>query len=325
MIYPLSKTVLKVSTMKTKLRRKTVSLLNMKPKRFLLSCFVFLACFTIAFAQGTPSQDPAEEALDFEALLAAIKQTNTPLKSGEGVVVHISGEPPLDIDPRIVTLRIVFDSEKYSFRFTEKNDYPYTTTMWEIVRRNGKPDYYFSTKPQSYHEHMDPRRFLTWVDEDLATHLRKNDFHIIGREVFNGTLCYVLEAKQEDRSKRIWIAPERGFRHLKYESQQPTPVDALDSDIPMEALTVFRTTITYQQHGEIWFPKAVFVEYAWLDFKPADPIISQRMLEIKNFKLNHNLPPETFIVDLPNDAMIKVDGISKALTKQEFLKRYGQQ
>ena len=92
---------------------------------------------------------------------------------------------------------------------------------------------------------MDPRRFLTWVDEDLATHLRKNDFHIIGREVFNGhpTLCYVLEAKQEDRSKRIWIAPERGFRHLKYESQQPTPVDALDSDIPMEALTVFRTTI----------------------------------------------------------------------------------
>ena len=302
-----------------------MSLLNMKPNRFLLSCFVFLVCFTTAFAQKTLSQDTEEEALDFEALLGAIKQTDTPLKSGEGVVVHISGEPPLDIDPRIVTLRIVFDSENTRFDSPRRTTILTPTTMWEIVRRNGKPDYYFSTKPQSYHEHMDPRRFLTWVDKDLATHLRENNFYIKGREVFNGTLCYVLEAKQEDRSKRIWIAPERGFRHLKHEIQQPTPVYALDSDIPMEALTVFRTTITYQQHGEIWFPKAVFIEYEWLDFKPADPIISQRMLEIKNFKLNHNLPPKTFTVDLPNDAMIKVDGISKALTKQEFLKRYGQQ
>ena len=295
----------------------------MKPNRFLLSCFVFLACFTIAFAQETPSQDTAETELDFEALLVAIKQADTPLKSGEGIVVHISGEPPLDIDPRIVTLRIVFDSENTRFDSPERTTILTPTTMWEIVR-NGKPDYYFSTKPQSYYEHIDPRRFLTWVDKDLATHLRENNFHIIGREVFNGTLCYVLEAKQEDRSKRIWIAPERGFRYLKHESQRPTPVDALDSDIPMEALTIFRTIITYQQHGEIWFPKAVFIEYAWLDFKPADPIISQRMLEIKNFKLNHDLPPKTFTVDIPGDAMIKVDGISKKLSKQEFLKRYGQ-
>ena len=35
--------------------------LNMKPNRFLLPCFVFLACFTIAFAQETPSQDIAED------------------------------------------------------------------------------------------------------------------------------------------------------------------------------------------------------------------------------------------------------------------------
>ena len=50
----------------------------MKPNRFLLSCFVFLACFTIAFAQETPSQDTAETELDFEALLVAIKQADTP-------------------------------------------------------------------------------------------------------------------------------------------------------------------------------------------------------------------------------------------------------
>ena len=301
-------------------------LLNMKPNRFLLSCFVFFACLTMAFAQETPSQDTAEDPLDFEALLAAIKQTDVLPKSGEGVVVHISGELPLDTDPRIVTLRIFFDSENTRFDSPERTTILTPTTMWEIVHyKNRKPNYYFSTKPQSFNEHMDPRRWFTWGDKDLATHLRVNDFHITGREVFNDTLCYVLEAKQEDRSKKIWIAPERGFRHLKYESQRPTPVDALDSDIPMEALTIFRTTISYQQFGEIWFPKAVFSEYAWLDFKPADPIISQRMLEVKNFKLNHDLPPETFTVDIPDDAMIKVAGISKKLSKQEFLKKYGQQ
>ena len=59
--------------MKTESRRKTVFLLNMKPNRFLLSCFVFPACFTTAFAQETPAQNTGEDALDFEALLAAIK------------------------------------------------------------------------------------------------------------------------------------------------------------------------------------------------------------------------------------------------------------
>ena len=75
-----------------------MSFLNMKPNRFLLSCFVFLACFTTAFAQETPSQDTAEDVLDFEALLAAIKHHDALLKSGEGEVVYTFGQPPLDTD-----------------------------------------------------------------------------------------------------------------------------------------------------------------------------------------------------------------------------------
>ena len=305
-----------------------MSFLNMKPNRFLLSCFVFFACFTTAFAQETPSKDTAEDEFDFNALLAAIKQHDALLKSGEGEVVYTFGQPPLDTDIRIVTGRIVFDSENTRFDSPRKTTILTPTATWEITTHRKANHYHFSTdKPRliiPYHD-VDPRRWLTLREKDLATYLRVNNFHITGREVFNDTLCYVLEAKQENRSKRIWIAPERGFRYLKHESQRPTPVDALDSDIPMEALTIFRTIITYQQFGEIWFPKAVFSEYAWLDFKPADPILSQQMLEIKDFKLNHELPPETFTVDIPDDAIIKVDGISKALTKQEFLKRYGQQ
>ena len=194
--------------------------------------------------------------------------------------------------------------------------------MWEIApHRRRHPKYHFSTEPRSIYEGVDPRRWLF----DLATHLENENFQITGREIFNDIPCYVLEAKDGDTSEKIWIAPQQGFRYLKRESRFPRPVDALDSDIPMEALTIIRTTIRHQQFGEIWFPKAVFSEYAWLDFKATYPIISRERLELKNFKVNHDLPPDTFIVDIPDDAMIKVEGIDKPLTKQEFLKRYRQQ
>ena len=300
-----------------------MSLSNMKPNRFLLSCLVCFACLTTVFAQETPPQDTTEDALDLKALFAAIKHHEALLKSGEGEIVYTLGQPPFDTDTHIVTGRITFDSENARFDSRSITTILTPTTMWQIDKNRFHLNYH-STKPRLLPK-VDPRHWLTLSHKDLATYLRVNNFYITGREVFNDTLCYVLEAKQGDSSKKIWIAPERGFRYLKHESQQPTPVDALDSDIPMEALTIFRTTIAYQQHGEIWFPKTVHTEYSWLDFKPEDPIISGQRLEIKNFKVNHDLPPETFTVDIPDDAMIKVEGIEQELSKQEFLKRYGQQ
>ena len=303
-------------------------LLNMKPNRFLLSCFVFFACLTMAFAQGTPSQDTAEDALDFEALLGAIKHHDALLKSGEGEVVYTHGQPPFDTDIHIFTGRIAFDAENTRFDSPRGIVIFTPAAMWEIdPHTKRRPNYHFNPAPQPsvFEVPMDPRQWLTLWHEDLATYLKSENFQITGREFINDTLCYVLEAKQGKKSEKIWIAPERGFRYLKHESQFPRPVDALDSDIPMEALTIDRTTVSYQQFGEIWFPKAVFSEYAWLDFQATYPIISRGTLELKNFKVNHDLPPETFTVDIPDDAMIKVNGISKALSKQEFLKKYGQQ
>ena len=293
----------------------------------------------LALAQETPSQDTAEDALDLKELLAAIKHHHALLKSGEGEVVYTFGVPPfVDTDTRIVAGTIAFNTEKTRFH-TEKArfDPPGKTTIltpsgsWEILpHKHRKTDYSFNNteEPQriSLELHgVDPRRWLTFYSNDLATYLRRENFQIIGREVFNDTLCYVLEEKDVDRPKKIWIAPDRGFQYLKHESRHLTPVDALDSDVPMEAPTVSRTTISYQQHGEIWFPKAVFHEYAWVDFKPEDPIISGQKLEIKNFKINHDIPPETFTVDIPDDAMITVNWQNKKLSKAEFLKRYGQQ
>lgn len=320
--------------MKTKFKGNTISHLDMKMNRFLFFYVILFTCLTIVYAQDTPPQDAAETELDFKALLAAIKRYDTRLKSGEGEVVYTFGQPPFDTDTRIVTGHIAFDAENTRFDSLRKTTIFIPIGMWEIDNnRNSyyyfKPDHYFTTEPKlifPYHG-VDPRQWLTPGSpaQDLATYLKDENFQITGREFINDILCYVLETKQGDKSKKIWIAPERGFRYLRYESQYPTPVDALDSDIPMEALTIFRTTISYQQFGEIWFPKAVFSEYAWLDFKATEPIISRQTLEIKNFKVNHTIPPETFTVDIPDDAMIKVEGISKKLSKQEFIKQYGQQ
>ena len=295
----------------------------------------------LALAQETPSQETVEDELNFKALLAAIKHHHALLKSGEGEVVYTFGVPPFDtdshLDTTIITGTIAFNTEKTRF-FMEKSRFgpPGTTIIltpsgsWEIVpHKHRKPDYSFNTgeprRINPFFHDADPRRWLTLRCKDLSIYLRIENFQITGREIFNNSLCYVLEAKRGKRTEKIWIAPEIGFQYLKREYIIPRPVDALDSDIPMEALTVFRTTISYQQHGEIWFPKTVFSEHAWLDFKPEDPIISGQMLEIKNFKINHDIPPETFTVDIPDDAMITVNRQNKKLPKTEFLKQYGQQ
>ena len=316
-------------------------LLNIKTNRFLLSCLVLFACLT-ALAQETP-QDAAKTDLDFNALLAAIKQHDALLKSGEGEIVYTLGGLPFntDIDANpdttIITGTIAFnaentrfDAEETPFHSQGKTTILTPSGRWEIVpHKHRKPNYSFNTEEQPrlinpFHD-VDPRRWLTLRSKDLVTYLRRKNFQITGREGFKNSLCYVLEAKDGDRTEKIWIAPDQGFRYLKHESQFPRPVDALDSEVPMEALWIDRTIISYQQHAEIWFPKVVFDESAWLDFKPKDPIISGQQLKIKNFKINHDIPPETFIVDIPDGAMITVNQEKQKLSKAEFLERYGQQ
>ena len=298
-----------------------MSLLNLKSYHFPVSCIVFLVCLTAVFAQDTPLRDTAEDELDLKALLAAIKHHDGLLKSGEGEVVYTDEQPPVEADTHIVKVRITFDSKHTRFDSHGEITILTPTEMWQIAAHKQRhPKYYFSTEPRSIYEGVDPRR---WLIKDLAIYLARENFQIIGREVLNDILCYVLEAKRGKRSEKIWIAPERGFRYLKHETQFPSPVDALDSDIPMEALIIVRTIVSYQQYGEIWFPKTVFNESSWLDFKATYPIISRRTLAIKNFKVNYDIPAETFTVNLPDDATVRVN--NQTLSKTEFLKRYKQQ
>jgi hypothetical protein len=298
-------------------------LLNIKSIPFLLFCFAFFTSLTTILAQETPVQDSAETNLDLEALLAAIKHHDALLKSAEGEIVYIQRQPPFDTDTRIFTGRIAFDSENTRFDSPRAITILTPTTMWEIdPNAKRMPNYQFSTEPRLIPEDVDPRRWLTLWHEDLATYLKSENFQITESEFIDDKLCYVLEAQHGNSSEKLWITPEQGFRYLKYESRSPRPVDALDSDIPTEALTIDRTTVSYQQFGEVWFPKDCFREYAWLDFQATDPIILRQTLVVKNFKVNHDIPSETFIVDLPDSATVLVN--RQILSKEEFLKQYGE-
>lgn len=311
-----------------------MSFLNTKANSFIFFCFVLFTGITILFAKETPTPVPQPEdiepELDFEALLAAIKKADTSIKSGEGEFVYTHGHPPFDTYTNTTKGKIAFDLEKTRLDLPIITTILTPTTMWEIVPHIKRaPNYYFSRKPRRFisPSGADPRQWITLgpPDQDSTTYLKANNFHIKGCEFFHDTLCYVLESKQGKKSTTIWIAPERGFLPLKRESKIPRPVDALDSDIPMEALTNTRTIIFYQQFGEIWFPKKVLSESFWVDFKVEEPVFFRQTLETKNFKINHSIPAETFTVEIPDGAFIRVEGINKALSKKEFLKQFGKQ
>lgn len=308
-------------------------LLNMKLFRIVLYCLMLFTFLMLSFGKEIPTTVPqpeeTEPELDFEALLAAIKKADTSIKSGEGEFVYTNGHPPFDTYTWTFKGKIAFDLKKTRYDLPRRTTILTPTTMWEIVPFIKRaPNYHFSTKPQRFIHPAgaDPRQwsFLGTSTQDSATYLRENSFEIIGREFFRDLLCYVLETKEEDKSTKIWIAPERGFRPIKRESKIPRPVDALDSDIPMEALTNNRTIIWYEQFGKIWFPKRVISESFWVDFKVEEPIFFRQTLETKNFKINHSIPAERFAVEIPDEAMIRVDG-DKVLSKKEFLEQYEEQ
>ena len=308
-----------------------MSLLNMKTIRFILYCFVLFIYLTLSFAKETPTTvpqpDDTEPELNFEALLAAIKKTDTSIKSGQGEFVYTHGHPPFNTYTNTTKGKIAFDLERTRYDLPRRTTILTPTTMWEIVPFIKRaPNYYFSTKPQQeiHPVGADPRQWIRLgpPNQDSATYLKENGFEIKGREFFRDLLCYVLETKEGDKSTKIWIAPERGFQSIKRESKIPRPVDALDSDIPMEALTNTRTIILYEQFGKIWFPKRVISESFWVDFKVEEPVFFRQTLETKNFKINHPIPAETFTVEIPDEAMIRVDG-NKVLSKKEFLEQYG--
>lgn len=318
--------------MQTNVRKTTVVDSNIKFSCILLSWFLFITYCPILYTQEIPTVLPQHEdkelELNFEELLTAIIQANTLITSGEGEVIYTYGHPPFDKYTETVKGNITFDLSNTRFDLPRSSTILTPTAKWEISNnRNGNSRYYFSQKPNQNIQPMnfDPRNWLNLGthNQDIESYLRENQFDINKIEFFHDVQCYVLETKKGENSTKLWISSEQGFRCLKRENIYLLPVDALDSDIPMDALAITRTIIRYQQFGEVWFPKRIIHESSWVDIKPNEPIFFRQTLETKNFKINHLVSTNKFSPNIHENASIRVEGSNKVYSKTEFIEQYG--
>lgn len=313
-------------------------------KRFIF-VFLFLISATVSVAQDEM------DGFDFEMILAGIKHYDDLVQSGGGKwaytwnQVHFSELSHREQTPEIDwKYEVIFDRNQIYMAFEESVSrdnvhYPKRTVIgtsagvWEIMSHSdGKPtNYSFRIDPQlkGFDRSADPRACLTITGLDVPTYLRENNFRATKREHLNKVLCYVLEKEQPPEAsssvyERFWIAPSQGFRCLQYEECSPLKVDVMRSNITKGTPSISRQSIFYQQHGKTWFPKRRVGENFWIDSDGKEHLISRATLETKDFKVNHPIPPETFNVDIPDDAMIWVGELRQKLPKKEFLQRYGQ-
>ncbi|MDE0313892.1 MAG: RNA polymerase sigma factor [Candidatus Poribacteria bacterium] len=293
--------------------------------------------------------------LDFDAILEGIKQNDEKVKSGEGrtVFTYESFTELGDLkESRTLKTHLIFDEHQNRVRMrlaesvslqriliprtilivTEKG-----TFRIELLRIDHKPRYGFEKRnnlPLIRHYYA-PRRWARISDtEDLATSLKKLNYQILTREMLDGIPCYVLEGKKEPppgaeqqmpEVSRIWIAPEHGFRIQKRERRWTTKEDTVDGGVEKGTPFVARNTFSYQQIGDVWLLKSTKWETWRIDADGKEHIIVRMTLELQDFKINHAVPAETFVIDIPDDAKITVDGFDERMSKQEFFEWYGQQ
>ena len=175
---------------------------------------------------------------------------------------------------------------------------------------------------------VDPRRWLHSIDgRALPTYLKEQNFRILKSEFFNGFPCYVLEAKQPDQQgdsfERIWVSPELGLRYLQYESRFLSAVDSADGQIKKGTPAVRRIRLSYGLYGEdAWFLTNGIAETLWIDADGEEHLINRAIIETQNFIVNHEIPPEVFTVDLPDNATIQVEAEDKKLSEKEFRQWY---
>ncbi|MDE0637160.1 MAG: hypothetical protein OXI43_15080 [Candidatus Poribacteria bacterium] len=317
------------------------------------NCFIFFYIvlfmnITILFAEEKPKTVPLHEGtvpeLDYDVLLAGIKYHDELVKSGEAKVVYSIEQTALPVGHRdrsnTLSGAIIFDSDNVRWDSPSKTIILMPNSSWQVIRypkSERKPIYFFAPqKSELPRQLVDPRNWFSVTNrQDLPTHLRNENFQIQRTEILKDdqhkdVFCYVLEKqyieiskdKHADTFTRIWISPERGFRYLKFETQQPTLVDINDGKIKQGTFMNTRITLSYQQFGEIWFPKKGVINTSWLDSDGKEQTIIRQTMETKNCKLNHSIPEETFTMDIPDDAKIQVN--NRKLSKAEFLRQYGQ-
>ena len=330
-------------------------LFKMKTIRFVISSFVFFACFATAFAQEelpVLPKNAVEAESDFNMILLGMRNYDFAVQSGEGECLYVFRQPGIPETYSTWKARLTFDPRHTRIEFKDSisnnAQMPRATiistpsgTLEITYPDTEKPEYHFSqpnnqtdTGLDGSRSWVDPRRWLHIVDgKDLPTYLKERNFRILKSEFFNGFPCYVLEAKmdaeplpdhqQDDNFERIWVSPELGLRLLKYESRFLRETDSADGQIKKGTPSVRRIRVSYELHGEdAWLIKNGIVEVLWIDLEGAEHLISRAIMETQNFIVNREIPREIFTVDIPDDAMIQVEALDKKLSKAEFRQWY---
>jgi len=333
-------------------------LLNSKTMRYVIFGFVFLAYLTTALAQQEDSlpvlpQNAADAENDFNMILLGMRNYDGAALSGEGECLYVFRQPGTPEAYRTWKARLTFDPWHTRIEFEEgfsnNTQTPRVTlisapsgTLEITYAKAEEPKYFFQRNPQAAEnlplknrteikldasrDWVDPRRWLHSIDgRALPTYLKEQNFRISKSEFFNGFPCYVLEAKQENGFKRIWVSPELGLRYLQYESRFLTAVDSADGQIKKGTPAVRRIRLSYGLYGkDAWFVTNGIAETLWIDADGEEHLINRAIIETQNFIVNHEIPPEVFTVDLPDNATIQVGTEGKNLSKEEFRQWYGE-
>lgn len=328
-------------------------LLNMKTIRFVISSFVFFACLTTAFAQQqflpVLPQDAVDAEKDFNTILLGMRHYNAIVRSGAGECTYSFEQFGIPNVRTTWNAHLTFNRDQTRMDFEESISsdnmhWPKTTfivtelgTLQITYSRNGKQSYYFRTETglDPLRVWADPRRWLQVINtQDLPTYLMERNFRILTVELLNDAPCYVLEAEKDpepsanqqvDNYERFWISTEQGMRYVKYENRFPRKRNSPDGIIKKGTPSVRRVTLSYELHGEeTWFVKSGVSEGFWIDPDGEEHLVSRTTIETQNFIVNRNIPPETFTIEIPENATIHVQALDKKLSKARFLKWYGE-
>ena len=334
---------------------------NMKMIRFVISSFVFFACFTTAFAQEETlpvlPQNAADAKNDLNMILLGIRNYDGSVLSGEGECLYTFRQIGIPDNYSTWKARLTFDPWHTRMEFEDgvsnNKQIPRVTlisspsgTLEITYAKTGEQLYMFrdnsevsenlplksqaETESDTSRDWVDPRRWFRIADgQDLSTYLKERNFRILKSEFFNGFPCYVLEARQpnqpEDSFERIWVSPELGLRYLQYENRTLSEADSADGHIKKGTPTIRRVRLSYGLYGEdAWFVTNGIDETFWIDSDGAEHLISRATIETQNFVVNHEVPYEVFTVDIPDNATIQVGTEDKKLSKEEFRQWYGE-
>jgi len=304
-------------------------------------CFLAISSFFIAIQSPAFSATKTASDIDMETILSGIKHYNSLCQSGEADMTHTMIQKGAPMAEKM-NGTLMNETYKYHFMFDRNKmrmdreqmesdrlrryTYVYFTGQWEwdvseqFVDGKSYIMYIYTTTDRSKYQERDPRGYGEF---DLNRFLNNDDFRIKGQEKIDDIVCYVLEHK--DGKTRFWITPERGFRTLKAEYKYSLG-PRYKGENGKERYGIERNSISYEKHGEVWFPKSVDHKIFYIDEKGQEQLMVNYKTEAKNIRLNHQIPKEKFAIDLQQDAdEIKVflANSDEVLTKEQFIERYG--